>query len=249
MSGSSPRGGRRWSSPSTLKYGNTRYATIQTAYLIGLPADVKMAGYAFSFLTGEIARLAQEAADVHSTAIRAMAKDRGISHHDAESIYVGRTGTHPLKVKPSFTLGASHGVIEMLVREERERRSTGDEATNALVLNREAIIRDYWYQKNYGKTYDEYQADFKERMAKNAAANPLVPTKPLSPSAARRQSEAAERRWRKQEEARQRAEDRKLGQGRLHRLQQRTQGGPRDVGPTGRRRGQPQGGPNQGGLT
>lgn len=189
------------------KYGS-RYAQYRTAYFIGLPADVQMAGYAYSFLVGEIERLAQEHANGHWAAIRQMAADRGISVHDAESRYTWSRGTHPLKAKASFTKGAAEGVVSMLVAEQRQRRQTASVETNALVVNRDAIIRDYWYLKNYGKTYDEYHADLKARMA----ATPITPTtvaKPLSPSAARRQSEAADRRWRRQEEARQRAEERK----------------------------------------
>lgn len=188
------------------KYG-TRYATFRTAYFVGLPADVQMAGYAYSFLVGEIERLAQEAANVHWAAIRADAKRYGISVHDAEADYVRYNGTHPLKAKTSFTKGAAEGVVSMLNTEARARRQTASADANALVVNRDAIIRDYWYQKNYGKSYDEYMAEIKARMA--ADPNPNAVAKPLSPSAARRQSEAADRRWRRQEEARQRAEARK----------------------------------------
>lgn len=192
----------------TSKSGRSRYARFRTAYLIGLPADVQMAGYAYSFLTGEVERLAQDAANVHWEAIKARAKARGISVHDAESEYVIWEGTHPLKAKVSFTRGAAEGVCRMLTVEARQRRQESTAEASALVVNREAIIRDYWYMKRYGKTYADFMADLDARMA----AHPVTPTtvaKPLSPSAARRQAEAAERRYQRQEQSRQRAEDRK----------------------------------------
>lgn len=190
------------------KYGE-RYATYVTAYLIGLPQDVEMAATAYAFLTGEITRLAQAASDAHIVQIRANAKAEGISFHQAESDYVWRTGTHPLKAKASFTKGAAVGVIEMLRDEEHKRRGMATEAANALVVNRDAIVRDYWYQKQFGKTYDEYQAEMKERMDKWQAENPHGVGKAKSPSQLRKEAEANERRWRRQEAARQRAEERK----------------------------------------
>lgn len=187
---------------------NSRYAYWRTAYLIGLPADVQTAGYAYSFLVGEIERLAQVEADAHTARIVARAKRYGMTIHAAEADYVAYEGTHPLKAKSSFTKGAAEGVVAMLDSEARKRRSQATTETNALVVNRDAIIRDYWYMKQYKMTYAEYQAHIKARM-EETPVTPSTVAKPLSPSAARRMSEAAERKYQRQEQARQRAEDRK----------------------------------------
>jgi len=191
------------------KYGS-RYASMRTAYLIGLPADVQTAGYAYSFLVGEIERLAQAEASRVTAKIVAMSREQGISIHDAERNYVAwGYGSHPLRIKASFTQGAAAGVVEMLQAEARARRSEANIEANALVVNREQIIRDYWYQKQYGKTYAEYMADLKARADAYSAANPRAVAKPLSPSEARRQAEAADRRYDRQQRTQENAEQRK----------------------------------------
>ena len=182
------------------KYGG-RYATFRTAFFIGLPADVELAGHAYQFLVSEIERLGKAYAGTHWTAIRAMAAAEGISNHDAESRYVYRTGTHPLKAKASWVKGAALGVIEMLQTDYNQRTYTAGESGTALIVNRDAIIRDYLYQKRYGKTYAEYQEELKARMASDA--NPAAVGKPLTPAQLRKLNESnrkwAERQQRKEE--------------------------------------------------
>lgn len=186
--------------------GKVRYAQMRTAYFIGLPADVEMAGYAYSFLIGEVERLAQAEANIAWAAIRQLAVDRGITVHDAESRYVWDC-PHPLKVKASFTKGAAEGVSEMLLSAERTRATTADTSTTALVVNRDAIIRDYWYMKTYGMTYDEKQIEMREQI--KADPNPNAVGKPLTPAQARKQQERDERAWRRESARQQRAEERK----------------------------------------
>lgn len=181
------------------KYGS-RYATYRTAFFVGLPMDIAVARNAYEFLVAEIERLAKEYAAGHWQAIRDIAKRDGISVHSAERQYTWSTGTHPLKAQASWTKGAAQGVIEMLNIEHRKRMAGAGLEGNELVLNREAIIRDYWYVKQYGKTYDQYMAEMKERNAKWAAEHPDAVAKPMTPAQLRKLNERNERLARKARE-------------------------------------------------
>lgn len=179
------------------KAGRVRYRVIETAYMIGLPGDVEIAGYTYAFLIGEMERLAKEYADVLWGQIRAYAANYGWSIHDAERYYVQDHGTHPLKAQVSWLKGAAEGVVDALTAAARERTRVNPD-TMALVVNRDAIVRDYIYMKRYGKTYAEWSAEVKVASEKARAA--MVPAKPLTPAQQRkvdeRQQRANERWWR-----------------------------------------------------
>lgn len=180
-----------------------RQRAVKHGYLIGFKHDVEQAGYAFSFLVGEIERLAQTYADVHWNAIRLNATRLGISVHRAESMYTSTTGTHPLKAKLYFTKGAAQTVAETLETEQRRRR---DEAArdnpNAIVLQKGAAVRDFVWREAYGMGYDEWKAT---EAARRASYEPFAKEdtteKPESPSAKRRREEAEARREQKSNEA------------------------------------------------
>ncbi len=146
--------------------------TIITAYFVGLPLDVEVAGYTFDYLVREVERQAKDHAKPTWETIRGIAKDRGMSIHDAESAYVNDPpwwGTHPLKQETSFRKGAAQGVAEAL-KGMSDTRAATDDSTMALVVDREAAIKDYLSVKLYGKTVAEREAETHERMEKIMAA-------------------------------------------------------------------------------
>lgn len=196
----------------TVRTPGGKYRTESTGNLIGFGHDVEAAGYAQSFLIGEITRLAKEYSRVKWDEIKYLARDRGISNHDAESIYVARGYSHPLKAELYFIKGATQTVTESLTAEARRRSYEATKANpNALVVQKSDAIRDFVYQEAYGKTYAEYKAEQDARIAKWAAeeatrkptgGTSLVTTdktRPESPSARRRREEAEGRRRAREE--------------------------------------------------
>ncbi len=178
------------------KWGGTKYETQRQHYFIGLKRDVEFAGYALSFLIGELDRLANEYTRERWNEIWAFADERGYTHQTAESIWVSRGRKHPLASRKYWLEGAADGVQEALRADKRARRQASD-ATNALVVLKEEAIRDWYYKKHYGMTYAEYKAKQAADSAKWAAEHPNAVTteaKPESPSARRRREEAERRR-------------------------------------------------------
>lgn len=153
------------------------YRSIITAYFVGLPVDVEVAGYTYDYLVREIERLAKEHAKVAWDAIADLARERGLSIHDAENWYVDTLyETHPLKREASFRKGAAYGITEALEKRTETRQAT-DDNTLALVVDRDAAIADYLSIKAYGKTVAEMNAQRAEKAARMATGSSAV-TKP-----------------------------------------------------------------------
>ncbi len=162
-------------------------------YFLGLKRDIEFAGYALSFLLGELERLANEYTRERWAEIWAFADERGLSHQMAESRWVSRGNKHPLASRKYFLEGAASGVSEALQAEKQARREASD-ATNALVLMKSDAIRDWWYRKHYGKSYEEYQAAAKaQRDAYEATRKGTEVAKPETDAQRRRRLEREER--------------------------------------------------------
>jgi len=153
----------------TSKAGRSSYRRFQTAYFIGLPLDVEIAGYTYQFLVQEIERLAKVHAKPAWDEIRALAVKLGIKVHEAEMDW-SYINVHPLKQEASFRKGAAQGIKEALEGHTAERQAAADTSTTALVVDRDAAIRNYIYQKRYGKSFDEMQQEAAERRAQREAA-------------------------------------------------------------------------------
>lgn len=167
-------------------------------FFIGMKRDVELAGYALDFLLGELERLGNEYTKARWAEIWAMADERNWTHQTAESYWVNYLGNkHPLSSRKYWLEGAAEGVSEALREDKRVRRQASD-ATNALVAMKSEAIRDWWYRKHYKMSYAEYQADRREREAKNAST---AVAKPLT-AAQRRRLEEQEARRRAREDAR-----------------------------------------------
>lgn len=184
-----------------------RYREVKSGMLIGFGHDVEAAGYAQSFLVGEITRLAKEYSRTHWDAIAQLAEEMGWAHGQAESFYSGNSGTHPLKAELYFIKGATETVREALERDAWERRRAATaQNPNALVVQKESAIRDFIYQERYGMSYADWRAKWDAEMAaRKAAEEPTEAstsalTKEPSPSTRRRAEEAAERRRRRADE-------------------------------------------------
>lgn len=169
------------------------YEKGQFGSLIGRHADLEMAEYAYSFLVGELERLAQDYGKTRWQEVWDLAAERGITKHEAESLYVVRTGTHPLRAKLSWLRGAAESVIQRLAEDKRARSTT--DATMALVVDKKRDIRAYQVWKNYGKTLEEYEAEMDAKRAewRAAAESAVVVAKPETPSQRRRREEAEAR--------------------------------------------------------
>jgi hypothetical protein len=195
------------------------------ARLVGRHSDIEMAHYVFDFLVGEMLRLSNEYGKERWQEIWDLAAERGISKHDAESIYVERTGTHPLRAKLSWLKGATRSVI-MTLRRDKEARTAATRtdapagASTALVVveRKAADIKDFLDEqaaKRYGMTLEQYRAQqqaARERREAAVAAMRAEPPKPVKPEtdAQRRKREEREERadarwrekyWREQERA------------------------------------------------
>lgn len=185
-----------------------RYRQIVTAYFIGLPMDVEVAGYTYQYLVQEVERQSKEFARPTWDLIRQIAEERGIKVHEAEMMYVSDDGpywgTHPLAQQASFRKGAAYGVKEALERLTAERQAA-EAGTMALVVDRKAAIRDFIYLRDYGKTYDQFHADLRARQAeyaKNLPARPAPKPKRWTKTDQKRH-EASMRRIARSEEAKQ----------------------------------------------
>lgn len=192
---------------SRIEYTNSNkgYKRFRTAWFVGLPLDVEVAGYTYQFLVQEVERLAREHAKPAWDEIRRQAAEYGISVHEAEKGYA-EWHAHPLKQQASFRKGAAYGITEALEGLTQERQ-TASTSTTALVVNREAVIRDYVWQKRYGYTYTEYQEKQAARAAEAEAKAALVPAKKARPfkwtKTDQRRADSAARRMAREEQARQ----------------------------------------------
>lgn len=198
----------------TTKRGGTRDRYVRVGNLIGFGHDVEAAGYAHAFLVGEITRLAKEYARTHWDAIKELAREKGWSNHDAESVYVGRTGTHPLKAELTFIKGATQTASESVRTEIRrrnvERREQAEYNPNALVIQKGKEVEDFAYRRTHGGlSKEEYETKYygtpEEREARRAARE-----REMAAEAARKAEERAketpkERERREAREAREEA--------------------------------------------
>jgi hypothetical protein len=193
-----------------------RYRTVTHYTLVGFKHDVEAAKWAHAFLVEEVTRPAKAYARTHWDAIEALASERGISHHDAESEYVWREGTHPLKAELYFIKGATQTVGYSLQKEWLARRDAAAAVNpHGLVVQKAAEIEEWIGRDRYGDRWEEVkkrraeaEARAKERVEAgigdlSAYTEAQAKEKPESPSQ-RRRREAAERRaneryWRKWE--------------------------------------------------
>lgn len=175
---------------------------VRTGWFAGLPGDVELAEYAYSFLVAELLRLAKVEADRGWAAIRDMAADRGISVHDAEARYVWYN-SHPLKVKASWLRGAADGVGEQLQRAKRDRDRAAGVRGDELIVNRDQVIRDWWYRKQYGMSYADYTAKWEKQAASVEEA------KPKTAAQIRKDQKRAEAAYRRYERSQRAAHNRK----------------------------------------
>lgn len=136
-----------------------KYRSVREGQLIGFGHDVEMAGYELNFLISEIERLAQEYADTMWAEIRKVERLHGITHQQAERLYVQDTGRHPLKAKLYFIRGAAE-VVDANLRQgyyDRQYAAKNDNP-HALVLRKREAVEDFLYVENYGMTKAEYYA-------------------------------------------------------------------------------------------
>lgn len=189
--------GHRWE----YVEGTYKSKRFVTAYFIGLPMDVEVAGYTYQYLVQEVERLAREHSKPAWDQIRTNARLRGIKVHEAEMEYAA-WNTHPLKMQTSFRKGAAVGVAKAIARLTAERQEA-EAGTMALVIDRKAAIRDFIYLRDYGKTYDQFYADIRARDAeydKNLPAKPEPKVKAWTKTDQKRY-EASERRRARSKEA------------------------------------------------
>lgn len=172
----------------SVRRGGRRY--IVTQRFLGFGHDVEAAEYALSFLFGEIDRLAKEYAKLSWDAIGRMAREYGVSYHHAESLWVSEGNHHPLRSAKSFREGAVVGVAAAFADSMRAAKS--DLRGTELVQQKGDAIRDWWYRKEYGMSYEEFTAS-------RAQATPTVA--PKETDAERRRREAKEARQRERSEA------------------------------------------------
>lgn len=140
----------------------------QTGYLIGRKTDTELARYIFEFLVREIERLQQAFGATRWDELREYARFHGITTHDAERDF-SSMGKHPLRAKDSWVRGAVESVVRSLYDAKRER-TTSDRA-NALVVHKEAGIKDWWAQQNGYADWEDYRA-------KTSTPSTVVASKP-----------------------------------------------------------------------
>lgn len=195
--------------------------SIKTGNLIGFGHDVEAAGYAMSFLVGEIERLAQAYADVLWAEIRGYRDANGLTQHDAESQYTERTGRHPLKAKLYFIKGATESVVGHMndihwerAAKAREAQRAADSAGTAnpyaVVLAKDSAISDFIFKERYGKTRAEANAEWEAQRSRIAgettchAVAVKVETDAQRRKREEREQRANERYWSAQDRKRER---------------------------------------------
>jgi hypothetical protein len=190
------------------EWTKTKQRLVKEYRLVGFKHDLEAAHYAHSFLVGEVTRLAKAYARVAWDEIAALAKERGISHHDAESEYTWSNGTHPLKQELYFTKGATQTIMYEVVTEARKRRAAEAEVNpHAMVLQKSDAIEDFVGRERWGDKWDDIKKQRAEAEAKRANETTIQKAwdsqdqKQETP----KQRAARERRERKQQERWERA--------------------------------------------
>lgn len=177
--------------------------------LIGRHDDVQMAQFVFNFLVTELTRLQDEYGKERWTELRDFAKGRGITTHEAESIFSAR-GTHPLRSKQSWIKGAVDSVVANLEAAAREREHASAGAM-ALVVHKDAAIKDFLAQKRGFKDAADERAQQEAASAKRKAdleqwakdhPDAVSANKPKAETASqrRRREQADANWWRRQQE-------------------------------------------------
>lgn len=159
---------------------------------LGRERDVQMAEYLFEFLTRELERLQDEFGKTRWAELKAYAKQWGMSTHEAERDF-SADGRHPLKSKQSWVEGAVEAVSSSLRQAKYERDA--NPSASALVVNKEAAIRDFQAQKAGFPTWDAYMASRKP-IQTDVESKPF---KPLTKRQREAQDRANQRYWDKQE--------------------------------------------------
>ncbi len=136
------------------------------ARTIGRTSDLELAHYSFDFLVQELLRLALAYGQERWEEIWTLGRELGVSKHDAESIYVARNGTHPLKAKISWLKGAVQSVCQKL-HSDKYARDRSDTQSTALMVNKSAAIEDFLGVEQHG-SWDAYM-DSKRRWAETIA--------------------------------------------------------------------------------
>lgn len=138
---------------------------------IGRKIDVEMAGYVFEFLVRELERLQDEYGKTRWAELKQFAKRHEMSTHEAEREFSAMR-RHPLKAKQSWIEGAAEQVISNLHKAKRERDNNPD--ANALVVNKDAAIRDWWAQQQGYVDYADYLAKRTPLVVTNAKVKRLT---------------------------------------------------------------------------
>ena len=137
--------------------GRSRWST--TYHLVGFKHDLDAARWAFTFLEAEITRLGKAYSRPMWDEISALAKDRGMTHHEAESEYSWSNGTHPLKAELYFIQGATQTVAYSLSQEAGNRREMAAKANPyGLVVQKAAEVDDFIGREQYGDRWPEVKA-------------------------------------------------------------------------------------------
>ena len=173
-----------------------------TGTMIGAKQDVEVAHYVFDYLVAELERLQQEYGRTRWDELREYARVNGFTTHEAETDF-SEQRRHPLKAKNDWIKGAVAAVIETLHERKRERDGQ-TEQTRALIVNKEAAIKEWWAQEQGYASYADYQASF----AKPTASEPDTRT----PRQREKDAEKADRRWRRMYERDQRRREKELAE-------------------------------------
>lgn len=201
----------RYSEHEYTKGGRLRW--FQTYHLVGFKHDLEAARWAFAYLEGEIVRQGKEYARSMWDEIGVLAKERGWTHHEAESEYVWANGTHPLKAELYFVKGATQTISFRLSQEARNRREMATAANPfGLVIQKEAELEEFIGIEQYGDRWPEVKArrEALKRASEEQALSPfktVAKEKPETPAQRRRreareareQEKWARRYWKEQE--------------------------------------------------
>ena len=141
----------------TTKSGRGRW--FLNYHLVGFKHDLEAARWAFNYLESEIVRQSKVYSKTHWDAIKALAVERGITNHEAESEYTWSFGTHPLKAEIYFVKGAAQTISFRLSQESGNRRRMAAEANPfGLVVQKEAEIEEFLGIEQYGDRWPEVKA-------------------------------------------------------------------------------------------
>ena len=174
------------------------YRRVKHHKLLGFGHDMELASYTFAFLQREVTRLAQEYADRMWAEIREIERAEGITHQQAERLYVRHTGRHPLKAKLHFTKGAVTAIVTKLWEAKRERDRVANTNPYAIVRNKSDAIQEYLDIERYGSK-ERADAVMAELRQKHEERDQIVPKSETPQERAKREAKEAKEaeRWRR----------------------------------------------------